>query len=201
MNYPITLVIISGSKHEMTPIDIAMYVKRVNTLIGVIIIADHHDDEMEKLAYKVGVDDVMINPFNPEILMHKAVNLFRRAYAPANEIFDKRNPSIYNEIFKERFIMDPGVLVDIDSGTIAYKGKRVGTLGPKEAKLFSLLYRHLNTPITHEQIKEIIFSDISASNATLSTLMRRLKRKIAPLKTYDIRNIHGKGYCMELLPL
>jgi GAF domain-containing protein len=64
----------------------------------------------------------------------------------------------------------------------------------KELKLLELLISHRNAPVSHDQILNHVWSDVIVGEASIRSLVRRLRLKLPELK---IITVSGIGYLLE----
>lgn len=198
INYDVVLVVIESIIYDKNALDLTLYIKQVNNCIGIIVINNNSDTNFSEKAYQMGVDYIFQIPFDPTLFRLQTINLFKRAEQSFYLVQKITNPAQFTSLYKERFIYERQLLIDLDSGTVAYKGEIKSQLGSKESKVVSLLYQNLHGIVTHETIKSVIFQDITTSRARVCTIMRRVKSKIKNKYGLTIENIHGKGYRMRI---
>ena len=198
INYDVIVVIIDKAIEDKNALDLTLYIKQVNNAIGIIVINNNVNLEFCRSAYQMGVDYIFSIPFDPITFRLQTINLFKRAEQSFFLVQKIANPSQFSSLYKERFIYENQLLVDLDSGVIAYKGETKAQLGSKESKIVSLLYQNLHEVVTHETIKSVIFQDITTSRARVCTIVRRVKDKLKGKYGLVIENIHGKGYRMRI---
>ncbi|HHK74029.1 MAG TPA: winged helix family transcriptional regulator, partial [Rhizobiales bacterium] len=65
----------------------------------------------------------------------------------------------------------------------------------KELKLLELLISRHNTPVTHDQILDHVWSDINVGEASIRSLVRRIRLKLPKL---PVKTVSGIGYLLEI---
>lgn len=195
---PISLVIISDEIENRNSLNICRYAKQINHSIGIIILTNFNHFEFEKKAYEIGVDDIIHKPFIPGTFFLKCINLFKRCKENDSFLSDSYSAPKYIPLFENKFIHVGDTIIDFESGIVTKKGLKVANLGSKEAKLLSFLYNRNKDTVTHEEIKELIFHDITTSRSTITTMIKRIRRKLKPTNKIRIINNHSKGYTLVI---
>ena len=88
------------------------------------------------------------------------------------------------------------IAVEPDTWRVYVDEKAIETT-PKEYELLSYLIKNKNVVMTRDSILESVWGyDYSGDTRTVDTLVKQLRRKIAPYGSY-IRSVYGVGYIFE----
>ena len=128
---------------------------------------------------KTGVDEYLVKPFEPEELLLRIENVF------------KRNLSIQQEINTIKI----GILnFDVNKNILSEKDSSV-KLTIKEAKVLLCLYKYLGNDVKREKLAD----EINVSTRTIDVLVKRIREKIISLPNSKnfLLTSRGIGYKLE----
>ena len=129
---------------------------------------------------KIGADDYITKPFDPEVLILRINNILKRAYSSSNDEF-----KISNTILKFNTLE----LLCGDS-------KEKLTL--KEAQLLKFFIINKNKILAREDIlTEIWGEDDYFLGRSMDVFISRLRKYISEDKNIDIRTVRGTGFILE----
>jgi DNA-binding response OmpR family regulator len=129
---------------------------------------------------KLGADDYITKPFDPEALILRISNILRRVYSSVNDDYTISSSTL-------KF----NTLELICAGT-----KEKLTL--KEAQLLKYLIINKNKMMTREDIlTEIWGEDDYFLGRSMDVFISRLRKYLAPDSNVDIRTIRGAGFILE----
>jgi len=129
---------------------------------------------------KIGADDYITKPFDPEVLILRINNILKRAYSSLNDEF-----KISNTILKFNTLE----LLCGDS-------KEKLTL--KEAQLLKFFIVNKNKILAREDIlTEIWGEDDYFLGRSMDVFISRLRKYISEDKNIDIRTVRGTGFILE----
>jgi DNA-binding response OmpR family regulator len=136
--------------------------------------------ELEKVrGLHGGADDYVTKPFGRQELLARAAALLRRAGGRRPDA-----PEGY---------ADELVSVDFRQRSVAVEGAEI-SLTPLEFRLFAALVRHPNQVLSHEQLLELVWNDLSAgSRAQVKLYVGYLRRKLGAAAE-AIETVRGFGY-------
>ena len=147
-----------------------------------IIFMTAKDDKFSKqLAYKIGVDDYVVKPFDIDELILKIGAILKRSNIDTNQKLSVGN-----------------LTLDKSEHT-AYIGNNEITLTVRE---FDLLFKLLSYPkktFTRSQLMEEFWDyDSSATSRTVDVYMAKLRDKTSACNGFEIITVHGLGYKVVL---
>ena len=128
---------------------------------------------------KTGVDEYLVKPFEPEELLLRIENVF------------KRNLSIQQEINTIKI----GILnFDVNKNILSKKSSFV-KLTIKETKVLLCLYKYLGNDVKREKLAD----EINVSIRTIDVLVKRIREKITSLPNSKnfLLTSRGIGYKLE----
>ncbi len=129
---------------------------------------------------KIGADDYITKPFDPDVLLLRINNILRRAYTSANE-----------EYKVSRTILKYNTL-ELISGEFRVK------LTLKEAQLLKYLMMNRNKILAREDIlTEIWGEDDYFLGRSMDVFISRLRKYVTEDKNIDIRTVRGTGFILE----
>ncbi|MBN1107176.1 MAG: response regulator transcription factor [Bacteroidales bacterium] len=131
---------------------------------------------------KIGADDYITKPFDPEVLILRINNILKRAYSSSNDEF-----SISDTVLKL-------------SSLELICGKTKEKLTLKEAQLLRYFIINKNKVLTREDIlTEIWGEDDYFLGRSMDVFISRLRKYISEDKNLDIRTVRGTGFILEEL--
>jgi len=147
-----------------------------------IIFLSSRDSNMDIImAINEGADDYITKPFSFDLLLVKIQALLRRTYD-------------YQSDLRET-IEYKGVILDITSGTLSYKDKKV-ELTKNEQKILNLLMKNKTKVISREKLMKALWDDDYFVNEnTLTVNINRIRNKLEDMDIKDfITTRKGDGY-------
>ncbi|HBQ84475.1 MAG TPA: DNA-binding response regulator [Bacteroidales bacterium] len=131
---------------------------------------------------KIGADDYITKPFDPEILILRINNILKRAYTSSNDEF-----RISETILKYNTL-------ELICGNTKEK------LTLKEAQLMKYFMVNKNRILAREDIlTEIWGEDDYFLGRSMDVFISRLRKYVQDDKNIDIRTVRGTGFIMEVL--
>lgn len=129
---------------------------------------------------KIGADDYITKPFDPEVLILRINNILKRAYSSTNDDF-----RISNTLLKFNSL-------ELICGDTKEK------LTLKEAQLLKYFIINKNKVLPREDIlTEIWGEDDYFLGRSMDVFISRLRKYISEDKNIDIRTVRGTGFIME----
>jgi DNA-binding response OmpR family regulator len=131
---------------------------------------------------KIGADDYITKPFDPEVLILRINNILKRAYSSTNDEFKISNTTLkFNTL-------------ELISGSAKEK------LTLKEAQLLKYFIINKNKILAREDIlTEIWGEDDYFLGRSMDVFISRLRKYISEDKNLDIRTVRGTGFMLEEL--
>ena len=128
---------------------------------------------------QTGVDEYLVKPFEPEELLLRIENVFRR------------NPSIQQEI---NTIKIGNLSFDVNKNILSKKDSSV-KLTIKETKVLLCLYKYIGNDVKREKLAD----EINVSIRTIDVLVKRIREKITTLPNSKnfLLTARGIGYKLE----
>ncbi len=129
---------------------------------------------------KIGADDYITKPFDPEVLILRINNILKRSYSAMNDEFKVSNTVLkYNTL-------------ELVSGGLKEK------LTLKEAQLLKYFIVNKNKILAREDIlTEIWGEDDYFLGRSMDVFISRLRKYISEDKNIDIRTVRGTGFILE----
>jgi DNA-binding response OmpR family regulator len=129
---------------------------------------------------KIGADDYITKPFDPEVLILRINNILKRAYSSANDEYKIASTVLnYNTL-------------ELISGNSKEK------LTLKEAQLMKLFIINKNKILAREDIlTEIWGEDDYFLGRSMDVFISRLRKYISEDSDIDIRTVRGTGFILE----
>jgi DNA-binding response OmpR family regulator len=129
---------------------------------------------------KIGADDYITKPFDPEVLILRINNILKRAYSSANDEY-----KISNTVLKFNSL-------ELICGNTKEK------LTLKEAQLLKYFIINKNKVLAREDIlTEIWGEDDYFLGRSMDVFISRLRKYVSEDKNIDIRTVRGTGFILE----
>ncbi len=165
---------------EMDGFTLAEKIKDAQPDIPVIFLTAKSLKEDIVRGLKIGADDYITKPFDPEVLILRINNILKRAYSSSNDEYKISDTVLnYNTL-------------ELESGGVKEK------LTLKEAQLLKFLIVNKNKVLAREDIlTEIWGEDDYFLGRSMDVFISRLRKYIGEDKNIDIRTVRGTGFILE----
>jgi len=165
---------------EMDGFTLGEKIKKESPELPVIFLTAKSLKEDIVRGLKIGADDYITKPFDPEVLMLKINNILKRAYSSSNDEF-----RISGTILKYNTL-------ELLCGNTKEK------LTLKEALLLKYFIINKNKILAREDIlTEIWGEDDYFLGRSMDVFISRLRKYISEDKNIDIRTVRGTGFILE----
>ena len=167
---------------EMDGFTLAEKIKESHPEVPVIFLTAKSLKEDIVRGLKIGADDYITKPFDPEVLILRINNILKRAYTTSNDEF-----KISNTVLKYNSL-------ELVSGNTKEK------LTLKEAQLMKFFIVNKNKVLAREDIlNEIWGEDDYFLGRSMDVFISRLRKYVADDHEIDIRTVRGTGFILEEL--
>jgi DNA-binding response OmpR family regulator len=167
---------------EMDGFTLGEKIKKESPDLPVIFLTAKSLKEDIVRGLKLGADDYITKPFDPEVLILRINNILKRAYSSSNDEF-----KISKTILKFNTLE-----------LICGNSKEKLTL--KEAQLLKFFIINKNKILAREDIlTEIWGEDDYFLGRSMDVFISRLRKYISEDKNIDIRTVRGTGFILEEL--
>jgi DNA-binding response OmpR family regulator len=165
---------------EMDGFTLAEKIKEVRPDVPVIFLTAKSLKEDIVRGLKIGADDYITKPFDPEVLILRINNILKRAYSSSNDEF-----KISQTVLKYKTL-------ELICGNTKEK------LTLKEALLLKYFIINKNKILAREDIlTEIWGEDDYFLGRSMDVFISRLRKYISEDKNIDIRTVRGTGFILE----
>jgi DNA-binding response OmpR family regulator len=165
---------------EMDGFTLAEKIKEVQPDVPIIFLTAKSLKEDIVRGLKIGADDYITKPFDPEVLILRINNILKRVYSSSNDEFKvSRTVLKYNTL-------------ELICGNTKEK------LTLKEAQLLKYLIINKNKILAREDIlTEIWGEDDYFLGRSMDVFISRLRKYVSEDKNIDIRTVRGTGFILE----
>ena len=157
--------------------EFAKTVRSLNNDIPILFMSARDDFASKQRGFRIGIDDYMTKPIDPEELLLRIGALLRRS-----KIASSRRLEVGN------FVMDA------DERSAALNGEEISLT----AREFDLLYKLLSYPkktFTRTQLMDEFWdADTQTGTRTVDVYMTKLRAKLSACESLEIQTVHGLGY-------
>jgi len=190
----IDLILLDVMLGEDNGIDICRALREHND-VPIILVSALASDDHRMAGYRVGADDYVAKPFNPDLLLARVRAVLRRGRRAAS--LQHRRLAARVRFAGWRFDAAREELTGADGIQIA--------LSTREKRLLSVLLAHPMIPLTRDEIAAALDPDRDAGSAleaaesrAIDVLVARLRAKIEgnPKEPQIIRTERGTGYVL-----
>ena len=157
--------------------EFAKNVRALNENIPILFMTAKDDIASKQRGFRIGVDDYMVKPIDPDELFLRIGALLRRA-----------------KIASSRKLEVGGFVMDADEYTAELNGEEI----PMTVREFYILYKLLSYPkktFTRQQLMDE-FWDAESETAprAVDVYMTKLRSKLSDCEDFEIKTVHGLGY-------
>jgi DNA-binding response OmpR family regulator len=165
---------------EMDGFTLAEKIKELDPDVPLIFLTARSLKEDIVRGLKIGADDYITKPFDPEVLILRINNILKRAYSSANDEYRiSRTILKYNTL--ELICPDSKVKLTL-----------------KEAQLLKYFIVNKNKIIAREDIlTEIWGEDDYFLGRSMDVFVSRLRKYVSTDTNIDIRTVRGTGFILE----
>jgi DNA-binding response OmpR family regulator len=165
---------------EMDGFTLAEKIKESHPEVPVIFLTAKNLKEDIVRGLKIGADDYITKPFDPEVLILRINNILKRAYSSSNDEF-----KIADTVLKYNSL-------ELISGGVKEK------LTLKEAQLMKYFIVNKNKVLAREDIlTEIWGEDDYFLGRSMDVFISRLRKYVSEDTNIDIRTVRGTGFILE----
>ncbi len=165
---------------EMDGFTLGEKIKKSHPDIPVIFLTAKSMKEDIVRGLKIGADDYITKPFDPEVLILRINNILKRAYSSSNDEF-----RISSTLLKFNTLE-------------LISGNRKEKLTLKEAQLLKYFIVNKNKILAREDIlTEIWGEDDYFLGRSMDVFISRLRKYLSDDKNIDIRTVRGTGFILE----
>lgn len=164
-------------------VDVCAEIRRINKLIGIMMLTAKSQDEDKILALESGADDYLTKPFSPTELIARVNALYRRVKINTTNLI-------------EEIIISNEFEINVNTRRCLKNGKEI-ELTPTEFTMLKLFIDNSDEILTREDLLHRIWGDQFYGDIKIVDVnIRRLRRKIEvnPSMPSHIETIWGKGY-------
>ena len=156
-------------------------IRNKNNKLPIIFMTARDDKFSKQLAYKIGVDDYVVKPFDLDELILKVGAILRRTKIEENNKIEIGN-----------------LVLDKEEHTAYLNGNELSFT----VREFDILYKLISYPkktFTRSQLMEEFWDyDSSATSRTVDVYMAKLRDKTSECNGFEIVTVHGLGYKVVL---
>lgn len=154
---------------------------RENSKVPIIMLTAKGDESDELLGFELGVDEYIVKPFSPKILVARVEAILRRS----------------NKLVEGQAIETGGIVVDKAAHLVTVDGTRI-ELSYKEFELLSYFIENQGIALSREKILNHVWNyDYFGDARTIDTHVKKLRSKMGAKGDY-IKTIWGMGYKFEV---
>jgi DNA-binding response OmpR family regulator len=165
---------------EMDGFTLGEKIKKESPDLPVIFLTAKSLKEDIVRGLKIGADDYITKPFDPEVLILRINNILKRAYSSSNDEFKISN-----------------TILNFNSLELLC-GNSKEKLTLKEAQLLKFFIINKNKILAREDIlTEIWGEDDYFLGRSMDVFISRLRKYITEDKNIDIRTVRGTGFILE----
>jgi len=165
---------------EMDGFTLAEKIKQVNPDIPFIFLTAKSLKEDIVKGLKLGADDYITKPFDPEVLILRLNNILKRVYSSVNDEYH-----ISSTVLRFNTLE-------------LISGKKKEKLTLKEAQLLRYFIINKNKILAREDIlTEIWGEDDYFLGRSMDVFISRLRKYVSDDRNIDIRTVRGTGFILE----
>ena len=156
---------------------LAEEIRSLNKQVPILFMTAKDEKPAKLYAYKLGVDDYVVKPFDIDVFVLKVAAMLRRAGIEASKALTVGN-----------------LTMNAEEHTAYLSGEEL----PLTVREFDLLFKLLSYPkktFTRSALMDEFWDyDSSATSRTVDVYVAKLREKTAECDGFDIVTVHGLGY-------
>jgi DNA-binding response OmpR family regulator len=165
---------------EMDGFTLAEKIRKSDTSTPLIFLTAKSMKEDIVKGLKIGADDYITKPFDPEVLILRINNILKRVYSSANDEYHISSTTL-----------------NFNTLELIY-GKEREKLTLKEAQLLKFMILNKNKVLAREDIlTEIWGEDDYFLGRSMDVFISRIRKYVSADKGIDIRTVRGTGFILE----
>lgn len=178
------LVILDIMLPKMDGYDVCREIKKIST-VPIIMLTAKGETFDKVLGLRLGADDYIVKPFDPEELIARIRAVLRRVSPDENK--------------GSKQIIFPNLAINMSNFTIKVKNNVV-QLPRKEMELLYFLASNQGKVFTREQLIEQVWGfDFIGDTRTVDVHIKRLRSRLKDVEnSYEIKTVWGVGYKFEV---
>lgn len=178
------LVILDIMLPKMDGYDVCRDIKKISN-VPIIMLTAKGETFDKVLGLRLGADDYMVKPFDPEELIARIRAVLRRTSPDENMGAEQ--------------IIFPNLAINMSNFSIKVKDDVI-QLPRKEMELLYFLASNSNKVFTREQLIEQIWGfDFIGDTRTVDVHIKRVRAKLSKVENnYEIKTVWGVGYKFEV---
>lgn len=158
---------------------------RAVSMTPVIMLTAKGEEVDRLLGFALGADDYIVKPFSPREVVSRIQVIFRRLnslqVAPENSRLQVGNTEI-----------------DLRCYEVRVNGESV-VLSPKEVEILHLMASQPRQVFTREQLLDSIWGfEFDGDSRVVDTSIKRIRKKLPPDTSVQLRAVYGVGYKIEV---
>ena len=177
MGEPYSLVISDIMMPVMDGFALAEEIRNLNKQVPILFMTAKDEKPAKLYAYKLGVDDYVVKPFDIDVFVLKVAAMLRRAGIEASKALTVGN-----------------LVMNAEEHTAYLSGEELSLTVREFDLLFKLLSYPKKTFTRSALMDEFWDYDSSATSRTVDVYMAKLREKTAECDGFEIVTVHGLGY-------
>ena len=157
--------------------EFAENVRDVNKEIPILFMTARDDLASKQRGFRIGIDDYMVKPIQPDELILRIEALLRRA-----------------KIAQSKRLTVGSLVMDAEERSVTVDGKEI----PLTVREFNILFKLLSYPkktFTRSALMDEFWdADTASGPRTVDVYMTKLRGKLADCDDFEIVTVHGLGY-------
>jgi len=165
------LIITDIMMPDLTGLDMAKELKKINPEVKIIILSAYSDTDKLLNAIDIGIIKYFIKPFDPDELLDYIISISHKLKSPTIQLgYNFCFNSTTNQLLKD------GIKVQLST---------------RELEFIQILLQDNSMTIDTNYLKQKLWNDTDISNERVRTFIKRLRAKTSKEL---IKNIKSKGY-------
>lgn len=175
----INLLIVDVMMPKMDGWELVKEIRKISK-VPIIMLTALGQEQNELLGFELGVDEYIVKPFSPKILVARVEAILRRS----------------NQL-QENLIEAGGITIDIAAHRVLAEEREI-ELSYKEFELLTYFMKNKNVALSRENILNHVWNyDYFGDARTIDTHVKKLRSKLGQ-KGELIKTIWGMGYKFEV---
>ena len=188
------LVILDVMMPVLNGFEVCEIIREQDESVPVLFLSAKGEIDDRKYGLRIGADDYMAKPFDPEELLLRVHALMRRARA-------QQQGSATDVLPREKHVVHAGAVeIDLRRREVRVEGRRA-QLTPNEFLILALLADHAGDVVTQAEITEALWGkDYVGEPTSVAVYVRHIREKIEanPSMPVILQTEWGVGYRLQV---
>lgn len=178
---PYSVIVVEADVEAASTVEVIQQFRQKGQSTPIMVLSDHSDPQFQVQLLDVGADDVLVRPFDSEVMLAQIRSLLRRCTPGESAVLKFEDLSL-----------------DLRSLEVQRAETRISCTS-REIAILEYLMRHPQRVISRTELSEAIWdANLAPDSNVIEVFIARLRRKIdRPFPVSLIHTMVGRGYMLS----